>query len=361
MRVVVEGLPITGDSLAIVVDGLLHGWQSLGVDDLHLVTSRRAQLDIPDGVTVHWVDLSRQFTARRLLAQNVVVPKICRQLKPDALVGVLPTTTIAPLPCPRAVILYDLRHEILPQQFSPRALRLRTWSYNIGFRQADAIVAISERSRNDLLRSRPWLDPRRVGVGYLAADHTDSWPKSVVPEDERYAVAFGHYANKNVPTLLEAWALLRDEGRAPLRLQLFGVPSDYRAVVVAKIAELDLGDLVTPLPWLDAADMHARFASSSLVVFPSEFEGFGMPAAEAMRLRIPLVISPDPALVEVAGGHAAVMAGWSSRDLAEAIGQAMQSTEAELASAAEFAQRYTWANMARSLHDMLEYAVANPK
>jgi glycosyltransferase involved in cell wall biosynthesis len=357
VRVVIDGIPITGASLAIIIDGLLGGWVKLGSgDELHVVTTHDAQMSIPDGVHVHWVDLGRPYELARLRAQNFTVPRICRQVRADAMLGVLPTTTIAPLPCPRAIIVYDLRHEQRLDQFTPRALRMRTWSYNVGIRQADAIIAISERTRGDLLRSRSWLDPEKVGLGYLAADHADSWPKASERGD--YAIAFGHYVNKNVGMLLDAWAMLRDEGEAR-PLQLFGIPDDYRSTIVEQVARLKLGDLVTPLPWLAAEDLHARFAGAGLVVFPSDFEGFGMPAAEAMRLEIPLVISPDPALVEVANGHASVMAGWTAADVAEAVKIAWQTTPEQLSAAKQWADQFTWSNMAVGVRKSLQYAISH--
>lgn len=157
--------------------------------------------------------------------------------------------------------------------------------------------------------------------------------------------------------LLDAWALLRDEGRAR-PLQLCGIPGGDRDAVVAQIERLKLGDLVTPLGWVSDEELHERFAAAGLVVFPSDFEGFGMPAAEAMRLGIPLVISPDPALVEVAGGHATLMRDWGPRPLADAIVAAWDTPPEQLAAAKQFAARYTWANMAAGVRQACEIAIA---
>jgi glycosyltransferase involved in cell wall biosynthesis len=272
------------------------------------------------------------------------------------MLGVIPATTMVPLPCPRSVILYDLRHELRPDQFSREARILRV-SYNIGLRQTDAIASISNRTTKDLLASRPWIDASRVTLAYLAADQADEWPRPSTPVDPPYALGFGQYANKNVGMLLEAWALLRDAGQAR-QLQLCGIPEEDRAAITAQIERLGLGELVTPLGWIPSEELHERFAAAGLVVFPSDFEGFGMPAAEAMRLGIPLVISPDPALVEVAGGHATLMRDWGPRPLADAIVAAWHTPPEQLAAAKAFATRYTWANMAAGVRRSCEIAIA---
>ena len=96
MRVVIDGLPIRGDnSLTIVAEHLLSGWQQLGRDDeLHLVIRAGAPLSVPDRVTVHKVKFGRVPFVSRLRAQSFALPRLCRSLRADMLLGVLPTTAV---------------------------------------------------------------------------------------------------------------------------------------------------------------------------------------------------------------------------------------------------------------------------
>jgi hypothetical protein len=164
VRVVVNAVPARGTSLGIVTENLLKGWLSLGLDDeLHLVLRSGVELDVADGVQVHRVKGSR------LAAMELHVPALCRRLPADAFLGITPATTMAPLPCPRAVIALDLRHEARPQQFSFGRRLLRGVGYGIGYRQADAIVCISHRTHDDLLAAHPFLRSHRVTVAQLGA------------------------------------------------------------------------------------------------------------------------------------------------------------------------------------------------
>ncbi len=126
-----------------------------------------------------------------------------------------------------------------------------------------------------------------------------------------------------------------------------------------RIDELDLPDgFVTVHPWLPIEDFRATFASASLVVFPSDFEGFGLPAAEAMRLQIPVVISPDLALLEITDGHGAVMEDASPEALVRAVETARAMTPADLQAARAHAQQFTWSNFAHSTRWLLAETVA---
>ncbi|HSY16196.1 MAG TPA: glycosyltransferase [Jatrophihabitantaceae bacterium] len=350
MRIVLDGLPITGMSLAVVVEHLLEGWEQLDTgDEVHLVIGPRSPIRVPDFVHVHRVDFGKRHFVSRIRAQSVEVPRICRQVGADVMLGVLPTTTVTRLPCPRALIAYDIRHELRPDQFSTRARLMRTLSYSIGFRQADGIICISERTRRDLLRSRSWLSGRTVEVALLGADHTDSWPGSaagVAGAPAGYAIAFGQYGNKNVDLVIEAWSLLHGRGEA-MPLVVVGLGGAARAAAQARAAALGLDGIVEALPWLSDEQFRARFAGSSLVVFPSDFEGFGLPAIEAMRLGIPVVITPEQALLEVSSGHAVVMDGWGPVELADAVMLARESPPAWIAAATAHAADFTWLRTAQ--------------
>jgi glycosyltransferase involved in cell wall biosynthesis len=356
VRVVIDGLPIQGQSLAIVVQHLLEGWEQLGTDDeLHLVTGPDAELEAPKSVTVHPANAGGGNFVGRLRDQSFEVPRICREVKADVMLGVLPTTVITRLPCPRALIAYDLRHELRKEQFSRGQRLKRRIFYDLGFFQADAILCISERTRQDMLAARPWLAKREMRVAHLGGDHTADWPARV--PGEPYALAFGQYGNKNVDLVVDAWALLMQRGYTG-KLAIVGLNDASRAAVQERVDRLGLTGLVLPQPWLADEQFRERFASASLVVFPSDFEGFGMPAVEAMQLGIPLVITPERALLEVTDGHATVMDGWDAAALADAVPRAFAADPAALAAATEHGRTFTWAGTAASTREALR-AVCN--
>jgi glycosyltransferase involved in cell wall biosynthesis len=356
MCVVIDGVPIRGMSLGIVVEHLLEGWCELSPDDeIHLVIGPDAELVLPASVQVHRVKIGRPQVLNRLYVQNVTVPRLCRELDADAMLGVIPATTISPLPCPRTMIAFDLRHELRPEQFTRKARLLRKVSYEVGYRQADGIACISERTRNDLFASHPWLRSHLVRVALLGADHVKGW--SPMSSSEEYAIAFGQWGNKNVDLVLDAWTYLHLRGEA-LPLVLVGLSEASRVRVQAKVDRLGLGQVVTILPWLPTDAFRQRFASARLVVFPSDFEGFGLPAVEAMRLGIPVVISDDPALLEVTTGHATVMDGSGPEALARAVEVARRVSLEDLAKAKSHAEEFTWKRTAAQVRELLELCMA---
>jgi glycosyltransferase involved in cell wall biosynthesis len=355
VRVVVDGLAIRGEnSLSIVSEHLLEGWNALaGTDEVHLVVRAGAGLEPPDSVIVHEVRFGRLPFLSRLRAQSFLLPRLCRSLAADVLLGLIPATTVAPLRCPRAVIAWDFRYRLLPEQFSGRARLLRRISYAVGFRQAKGVACISERTRNDLLSFHPRLASVPVRVAHLGADHVDTWP--VRPQDPPYAIAFGHFPNKNVDLVLAAWKELLERAgpEGVLALRVAGVPGSERAGIEARIETLGLNSVVTVQPWLSKETFQEQFASSSLVVFPSDFEGFGLPAVEAMRLGIPLVITPEPALLEVTAGHATVIDGHGPSALAGAVATARRTTPEALAAARQHAATFTWSHFAADVRTTL--------
>jgi glycosyltransferase involved in cell wall biosynthesis len=356
VRVVIDGLAIRGEnSLSIVSEHLLAGWHRLeSGDELHLALRADAGLTVPESVTVHSVSFGRSEFASRLAAQSTLLPRLCRTVKADVMLGVLPATSVAPLPCPRAVVAWDFRYRARPEQFSHRSLALRRLSYAIGYRLADAVVCISERTRRDALALHPRLSSVPLRVAHLGADHVDTRP--VRRSEEQYAIAFGHFSNKNVELVLTAWSALMAERTRPMPLRVVGVGDSERARLERRVGELGLTSVVTVCPWLAKETFREQFASSSLVVFPSDFEGFGLPAVEAMQLGIPVVVTPEPALLEVTAGHATVVEGDGPGALARAVTVAVQMPDRDRHAAQRHAGRFTWGNFASGVRSVLAEA-----
>lgn len=357
LRVVVDAVVARpGTSISIVIEHVLAGWvRHAGADELHVLLPPDTDITVPDGVVAHRAPRHRVPALDRQLAHNVTLPRLCRSIGADAVLASTPSTSVVPLHAALVVLTHDLRHEVHPEQFS-RSVRLkRHVSYGLAWRQAAAITCVSERTRQDLLRPRRWLRDRIVDVAHLGSDHTDSWPRDD-PRPPAYAVAFGHFGNKNVDLVLDAWVALHERGEA-LPLRILGLSAEGRAATAAVARGAGVGELVTPLGWLADDEHHRTVANASLVVFPSGFEGFGLPAVEGMRLGVPVVVSPDPALVEVTAGHAAVMAGWTADDLAHAVVAARRGGIDPEAARAR-ADALTWERTAASMRATVVAAVA---
>jgi glycosyltransferase involved in cell wall biosynthesis len=358
MRLVIDAIPVVPfGGYAVGLEGVLRGWDQLDTDDeIHVLLAEGVELEIPPSMHVHRFRVGRPAALRRVITQSRAARKVCREVGADVFLASLPTTAVIPVGCPKVITVYDLRHELVPEQFTRGRRLLRRLSYEIGYRQAAAVICISDRTRKDLLRSRPWLSAKPVHPVLYAADHVDDWPRRApAPGEPAYALAFGHFPNKGAERVVDAWKLLRERGEER-RLVFVGVPGANRETIAERIRASGLDGVVEVLPWLDKEEFHARFASAGQIVFPSDFEGFGLPAVEAMRLGIPLVISDDEALLEVTGGNAVVVRGTDPASLADAVEAAWASSPEDLARARSYADRHTWVRTARETRAVLAAA-----
>ncbi|GGO93597.1 hypothetical protein GCM10011584_32670 [Nocardioides phosphati] len=358
MHIVFDGFGLGPGSSDIVVENLLAGWRELAPGDrLTLLCRDEPTLTVPPGVGVERVEPPVDGAWGALWCRSVGVRRAARRLGADGVVSGVTASAFLGARCPRGVIVYDLRHELRPHQFSRSRRLARRLTYAWSFRFADGLFCISHRTADDLVRRHPSTRERVVAAS-LGADHVDQWRIGSTPEESGpYAVAFGHFANKNVDRVLEAWArFCREEPR--WRLRLVGMGGADRAAATERVAELGIADRVELMPWLDDQEFRRCFAEADLVLFPSDFEGFGLPAVEALRLGVPLVISGDAALAEVTGGHAETAATVGAEDIAAAIRRAVAHTPEQREAGQVWTDRFTWSAMARSIRETLVAAGA---
>ncbi len=352
-HVLIDAVGVRAGSAAITLENLLRGWSRLDADDrLTILCDVDLPFAVPDGAEVRVLEPPVGGTPGQVWLRSVALRRTASDLAPDAVVSGVSASALLGTRAPRGVILYDLRHELRPHQFSRGRRLSRNASYAWSFRNADAICCISRRTRDDLVRLHPWAAPKAVVARY-GADHVDAWPAP--PADRpRYALAFGHFANKNVDAVLDAWAeYCRAGDDEDLILRLVGMGRADREAATARVAALGIADRVELMPWLDDDEFVATFAGASLVLFPSDFEGFGLPAIEALRLGIPLVVSSDPALVEVTGGHAAVTPDVRPHSIVTAVREALALTSEQREAGQRHTDAFRWEFMAQSIRDAL--------
>jgi glycosyltransferase involved in cell wall biosynthesis len=155
---------------------------------------------------------------------------------------------------------------------------------------------------------------------------------------------------KNLPTLLQAYRILLDRmGHAPT-LVIAGRKGWLHSPVFRRVTELDLGGQVQFTDWIEQADLPALFSGATAFVYPSLYEGFGLPPLEAMACGTPVICSNASALPEVVGEGGLLVDPRDAGALARAMEQVLTDTSlrADL-SARGLAQasKFSWERTAR--------------
>jgi glycosyltransferase involved in cell wall biosynthesis len=214
-------------------------------------------------------------------------------------------------PLRQVVMVPDIQHEYFPEFFSEQALEERTRLYHDAVRRADHICAISEFTRQTLI-DRFGVPPEKVTAIPLAADpiftaHAASAQDAATLgkyglEPGSYFYFPGHtWLHKNHRTAIEGLRILRDKhGRQPA-LICTGGPREAQDALERQIDGHGLRQQVRFLGYCPHDDLPALYRGAVGLVFPSLFEGFGIPVLEAMASGCPVVCSRSTSLPEIGG------------------------------------------------------------
>jgi glycosyltransferase involved in cell wall biosynthesis len=349
VHVVIDAFAVKPGSAAITLENILIGWAELDQDDQFTVlVADEVPFVVGPHIKIERVRPPVGGILGKLWLRSFGVRSSARRLGADAVLGGVTASAFVGAPCPHGVIVYDLRHEFRKHQFSWARRAVRRISYAWSFLLSDAMFCISRRTRDDLIRNHRIARGKAVEARY-GSDHVDHWPDPK-PEKPPYALAFGQFSNKNVEAVLGAWALFSTTN-SEMTLRLVAMSAADRVRIGELVDALGIADRVELMGWLDDEEFQAVSAHASLVVFPSDFEGFGLPAIEALRMRIPLVVSDDRALAEVTGGHAIVAADLRPQTLAAAMTAALELTPEQLEAGRLYSEQFKWQYMARAVRD----------
>jgi glycosyltransferase involved in cell wall biosynthesis len=235
--------------------------------------------------------------------------------------------------CPSVTVFHDLQHKRLPQYF--RWFDLPFWNLFLwmAVRRSRALIAVSEATRHDL-QLYYGRDATVVLHGVDPAFLEISAARS--PQDYILCVSTLH-PHKNLERLLQVYA------NTPELPQL--VIAGMKGFAAKRIEEL-AGDHVRITGWIPRQELYGLFQRACAFVYPSTFEGFGIPVLEAMAAGIPVACSDIPPLREVAGD---TVIYFDPEDNV-AIGNALRTVitdHSRVEAARRRAQTFTWEKCAR--------------
>ncbi len=236
------------------------------------------------------------FRPARIVWEQTVLPVSAARLRLDALLN--PGFT-APIYCRCAAVtvFHDMQHKRHPEHFRPADLLFWRVLLYASAHLATLLVADSEATRADLLRYYR-LPPEKVRVAALGVDPVFFGLRRA-PEKLLLTVSTLH-PHKGLDTLLQAFAAFRSL-RPEFRLAIAGLRGFHSEALERLRTQLGLDDAVEFTGWIPRADLYDLFTRAWAFLYPSTFEGFGMPILEALAAGVPTGCSNIEPLASLAG------------------------------------------------------------
>lgn len=230
------------------------------------------------------------------------------------------------LPAPAVVTIHDVSYLAHPEWFSPKAY----WFYRlftaIAIRRARYVLTASQFSRQEIMHYCS-IGPERVVVtpyGLEASFFSRSLQR-VHPVREQYGLEHPYLLfvgatlrRRHVELVVEALGRWHPLGEEPWLFVVAGPEGNGEEALWQEIERWGLQERVRRLPFVPEEDLPALYAGARVFVYPSEYEGFGLPVLEAMGAGVPVVAAHHASLPEVVGD-----VGWLVELKGEAIAEAL--------------------------------------
>jgi glycosyltransferase involved in cell wall biosynthesis len=295
------------------LERLLQSWLSVpGTEQFTLLHRGGLEIALPRSQRLTAYEIPRGLLAMPLWREQMDLPRALRRLNPNVLFA---PAYVKPLRWRGRTVLtiHDLSYEAFPEWFSAvHGARMR-WIGRRSAREADAIIAVSEFTRNEIV-DRYRIERERIRVIHHGIDPSlreapftsEQELRDAIGMPRPFVLSVGSIFERRYPMeLISAFRHLTD-----LDLGLVIVGDDRRKQpgnLEEHIAESGLSDRVRWLRYAKQADVLGLYRAAEALIHLSAYEGFGLPPLEAMSFGLPAIVSARGALLEVYGESAALV------------------------------------------------------
>ncbi len=314
--------------LCEVLNALVEHWPYI---DLHLFTNRendssfRSRFREVKRVTFTKLDFPAKNRFLRIFREQTELSLRVKQAAVDVLWS--PGYT-APFysPCPQAVSILDVQYKQHPEDLNFATRWATHWFVKMAGKRADLILTLSEFSKREIIKFYG-VPEERIFVSHCGVHPDFAHPYSmgdrqkflstIMPDQDPYVLCVANsYPHKNLHLLINAFGKLVRE--IPHRLVLIGQPRRGEVLVKKAMAQLPKGRVIR-LNHFYKPELVWFFQGADLFVFPSLYEGFGLPPLEAMMAGVPVVTTRMASIPEICGDCVFYFDASSSDDLANKI------------------------------------------
>lgn len=310
-----------------------------------------------------------QFKILRFKSSNAIIrnffelPKIAKHFG----LGLLHTQYFIPFfcPCPVVCTIHDICFEHYKDIFTKSEYIRQKLLIPYAAKKSKAIFTVSEFSKQDIIE-KYGINPERITVTYDAADEKfrelNTTELDEIHLRERFGIGDNPFIltvgnlqpRKNLPRLIEAFKKLqRDQSGCHQCV--------YKLVIVGKkawlydsILKLSDDENVILTDYVSESDLIRLYNAAELFVYPSFFEGFGLPPLEAMACGTPVAVSKESALPEVVSDAGVYFDPFDVNSIADAISRAISDTELRrklIVKGFQRIRKFSWEKSAKAICD----------
>lgn len=347
---------LNSTGIARLWQSVLAEWAANGFAKHILVLDRAGTAPKIPGIryrTVLPYDYSKTEADRQMLQQ------VCDEERADLLISTYYTT---PISTPSVFMGYDMIPEVLGQNLEHREWREK----HLAIRYASAHITISENTARDLVRFFPHISPASITVAHcgINPNFSPASPEEIEHFKTQYSIAkpylllvgerIGWKGYKNGLLFFQAFSQFHSK-------------SDFEIVCTGGSPSLEeelkaeCGATKVHLLRLSDEQLRCAYSGAVALVYPSAYEGFGLPVLEAMACGCPTIACPNASIPEVAGTAALYVNYNDVGGLVRALGEVLKPEirQALIAAGLERSKQFSWSKMAQTISSALMQTVAN--
>lgn len=264
--------------------------------------------------------------------------------------------------------IHDMTYELYPETMHKNNLKRIKDDIEYSVNRADKIITVSESSKKDIMKFLN-VDESKIEVVYNGVEY-DRFNKSYSEEEkskvrekydlpENYILYMGTLEpRKNIESIIEAFALFKEENsfiNENIKLVIAGKKGWLFESIFNLVDKLNLKDEVIFTDYVDEADKPLIYNMAGLFLFPSLYEGFGIPVLEAMASSVPVITSNVSSLPEVAGDAAILAAPKDIEAIAKYMNEILRNKELKndlVKKGHAQAKKFTWEASAEKTYNI---------
>ena len=335
--------------------------------DIRFIVFANNTTELPPNESMEFVgtSLPAERPLARILWEQLLWPPVLLRRRCDLLHSL---AFVTPLwqPCPAVVTIYDLSFIYFPERYPAFRRHYLTSQTRRSCRSAQRVVAISESGRQDIHRlfgiPQERIDVVPPGVTPAYHPRPAAEVEAFRQKEELPAQFLLHVGTlqprKNLPVLLEALARLN---RPELLLVLIGGKGWFFEEIFARIKALNLEQQVRFTGYITDEELPLWYNAATIFIFPSLYEGFGMPILEAIACGTPVIAADTSSIPEVVGNAARLFAPQDVDSLVEHIHTILDNPTLRNSmreSGLDQAQHFSWSHSGRQMVAVYEQALA---